>query len=207
MARSVMGQLAKTGEVRRGRIGLTTQDLTAELAKSLAAGVSNGAVVVEVVKGSPAEKAGLRVGDVITAVNGRAIRGSSDLRNQIGLVAIGTEVEFKVLREGREQLFRTRVEALRAPQAGEVESMVPELTGLSVANAERNGRAEAVGVVAVESGSQAWSHGLRPGDVIVAVNRRKVRSTRELMAALRTPGSLVLTVVRGEAVFGITLRQ
>jgi S1-C subfamily serine protease len=60
MARSVMGQLAKTGEVRRGRIGLTTQDLTAELAKSLAAGVSNGAVVVEVVKGSPAEKAGLR---------------------------------------------------------------------------------------------------------------------------------------------------
>jgi serine protease Do/serine protease DegQ len=207
MARSVMGQLAKTGEVRRGRIGLTTQDLTAELAKSLAAGVSNGAVVVEVVKGSPAEKAGLRVGDVIVAVNGRAIRGSSDLRNQIGLLAVGTEVEFKVLREGREQLFRMRVEALRAAQAGEVESTVAELNGLSIANAERNGRTEAVGVVAVESGSQAWSRGLRPGDVIVAVNRRKVRSTRELTAALRAPGPLVLTVVRGEAVFGIALRH
>jgi serine protease Do/serine protease DegQ len=207
MARSVMGQLAKTGEVRRGRIGLTTQDLTAELAKSLAAGVSNGAVVVEVVKGSPAEKAGLRVGDVIVAVNGRAIRGSSDLRNQIGLLAVGTEVEFKVLREGREQLFRMRVEALRAAQAGEVESTVAELNGLSVANAERNGRTEAVGVVGVEPGSQAWSRGLRPGDVIVAVNRRKVRSTRELTAALRAPGPLVLTVVRGEAVFGIALRH
>ena len=207
MARSVMGQLAKTGEVRRGRIGLTTQDLTAELAKSLAAGVSNGAVVVEVVKGSPAEKAGLRVGDVIVAVNGRAIRGSSDLRNQIGLLAVGTEVEFKVLREGREQLFRMRVEALRAAQAGEVESTVAELNGLSVANAERNGRTEAVGVVGVESGSQAWSRGLRPGDVIVAVNRRKVRSTRELTAALRARGPLVLTVVRGEAVFGIALRH
>lgn len=207
MARSVMGQLAKTGEVRRGRIGLTTQDLTAELARSLAAGVSNGAVVVEVVKGSPAEKAGLRVGDVIVAVNGRAIRGSSDLRNQIGLLAVGTEVEFKVLREGREQLFRMRVEPLRAAQAGEVESTIAELNGLSVANAERNGRTEAVGVVGVESGSQAWSHGLRPGDVIVAVNRRKVRSTRELTAALRAPGPLVLTVVRGEAVFGIALRH
>src|SRR5689334_22309391 len=81
MARSVMAQLVKFGEVRRGRIGLTTQDLTAELAKSLAVPPTllRGAVVVEVVKGSPADKAGLRAGDVITAVNGRAVRGSPDL--------------------------------------------------------------------------------------------------------------------------------
>jgi serine protease Do/serine protease DegQ len=207
MARSVMSQLTKYGEVRRGRIGLTTQDLTPELVKSLPAPLSNGAVVVEVVKGSPAEKAGLRVGDVIMAVNGRTVRGSPDLRNQIGLTAVGSEVEFKVVREGREQLFRVRVEALRAAQANEVEATVPELNGLSVANAERNGRSEAVGVVGVEAGSQAWTHGLRPGDVIVAVNRRKVRSTRELIAVLRSPGPLALTVVRGEAVFGIVLRQ
>jgi Do/DeqQ family serine protease len=207
MARSVMSQLTKYGEVRRGRIGLTTQDLTPELVKSLASPVSNGAVVVEVVKGSPAEKAGLRIGDVIVAVNGRTVRSSSDLRNQIGLTAVGSEVEFKVLRESREQLFRMRVEALRAPQANEVEAAVPELNGLSITNAERNGRSEAVGVVGVEPGTEAWTHGLRPGDVIVAVNRRKVRTTRELIAALRSPGRLALTVVRGEAVFGVIVRE
>ena len=207
MVRSVMNQLTKYGEVRRGRIGLTTQDLTPELIKSLPAPLSTGAVVVEVVKGSPAEKAGLRVGDVIVAVNGRTVRGSPDLRNQIGLTPVGSEVDFKVVREGQEQLFRVRVEALRAAQANGVEAAVPELNGLSVTNAERNGRSEAVGVVGVESGSQAWTHGLRPGDVIVAVNRRKVRSTRELVAALRSPGPLVLTVVRGEAVFGVVLRK
>jgi len=207
MVRSVMSQLAKYGEVRRGRIGLTTQDLTPDLAKSLAVAVNNGAVVAEVAKGSPADKAGVRVGDVIVAANGRTVRSSSDLRNQIGLLAVGSEVEFKALREGREQAFRLRVEALRAAQGAEIEAAVPELSGLSIANAERNGQSQAVGVVAVEPDSQAWSHGLRPGDVIVAVNRRKVRTTRELVAALRTPGPLVLTVVRGEAVFGVTLRQ
>jgi serine protease Do/serine protease DegQ len=207
MARSVMAQLVKYGEVRRGRIGLTTQDLTQELARSLGvAAAGRGAVVVEVVKGSPADKAGLRAGDVVVAVNGRPVRGSPDLRNQIGLAPIGSELELRVLREGREQPVRMRVEALRAATTAQGEK-VTEVTGLSVANAERNGRPEAVAVVAVESGSPAWSHGLRARDLIVAVNRRKVRTVRELMDALQTAGSLTLTVVRGEAVFAVVLRK
>jgi Do/DeqQ family serine protease len=208
MARAVMAQLVKYGEVRRGRVGLTTQDLTLELAKSLSvpAAVARGAVVVEVVKGSPADKAGLRAGDVITAVNGRAVRGSPDLRNQIGLAAIGSEVELKLLREGRELSTRLRVEALRPTQSAQGER-VAEVNGLSIANAERNGQPEAVAVVSVEPGSPAYSHGLRPGDLIVAVNRRKVRTARELLSELRGEGPLALTVVRGEAVFAIVLRK
>jgi C-terminal processing protease CtpA/Prc len=64
-----------------------------------------------------------------------------------------------------------------------------------------------VAVVTVEPGSPAWSHGLRPRDLIIAVNRHKVRTTRELMQALRLPGPLTLTVVRGEAVFAVVLRK
>jgi serine protease Do/serine protease DegQ len=207
MARSVMAQLVKHGEVKRGRIGLTTQDLTPELAKSLGvAAAARGAVVVEVVKGSPADKAGLRAGDVVVSVNGRPVRGSPDLRNQIGLAPIGSELELRVLREGREQPARMHVEALRPTTSAQGEK-VTEVTGLSVADAERNGRPEAVAVVAVEAGSPAWSHGLRPRDMIVAVNRRKVRTVRELMDALQTDGPLALTVVRGETVFAVVLRK
>ena len=207
MARGVMIQLAKYGEVRRGRVGLTTQDLTPELAGSLGVPpATRGAVVVEVAKGSSADKASLRAGDVIVSVNGRAVRGSPDLRNQIGLAAVGTEMELKVLREGREYPVHLRVEALRATLGGQGER-VPEVNGLTIGNAERNGRPEAVAVLSVEPGSPGWAHGLRPGDLIVAVNRHKVRTTRELIAALRTEGTLALTILRGDTFFAVILRR
>ena len=206
MVRAVMSQLVKYGEVRRGRIGLTTQDVSPELARSLNLRVGQGAAVVEVAKGSPADKAGLRVGDVVMAVNGRAVRGSPDLRNQIGLVPIGDEVEFKVLRDGRERLFKTRVEAVQPAEASGSES-IPELAGASVGNAERSGRSEAVAVVDVTRGSPAWVHGLRAGDLIAGVNRTKVRSVAELLAALKTSGPIVLTVLRGDAVFAVVIRR
>ncbi len=207
MARAVMTQLVKFGEVKRGRVGLTTQDLTPELAASLGvAPATHGAVVVEVARGSPADTAGVRTGDVVMAVNGRAVRSSSDLRNQIGLAAAGTDVELKLLREGREQMVRLRVEALRATSSRQGEP-VAEVRGLTIANAERNGRPEAVAVVTVEPNSPAWGHGLRKGDLIVAVNRQKVRSTSELLVALRTEGALALTVVRGETNFAVVLRK
>ncbi len=113
MVRAVMRQLVNYGEVRRGRIGLTTQDVTPEQAKTLGALASQGAVVVEVAKDSPADKAGVRTGDVIVAVNGRAIRGSADVRNQVGLIPVGQEVEFRVLRDGRVLVLKVRVERQR----------------------------------------------------------------------------------------------
>ena len=206
MVRAVMNQIVKYGEVRRGRIGLTTQDVAPELAKALGARSAQGAAVVEVAKGSPADKAGLRVGDVIVAANARGVRGSSDLRNQIGLVPVGEEVEFRVLREGREQTLRARVEPVRSAEASGSES-IPELAGITVGTAERDGRPEAVAVVEVTRSSPAWSHGLRTGDLIVAVNRAKVRSARELTAALKAPGPLVLTVLRGDYAFAVVVRR
>jgi len=159
-----------------------------------------------VVKGSPADKAGLRPGDVIVSVNGRAVRGSGDLRNQIGLSAVGSELDLKVLREGRESPVKLRVEPLRAAAAGQGERLA-EINGLTIGNAERNGRPEAVAVISVEPGSPAWNHGFRPGDLIVAVNRHKTRTTRELMAALRAEGPIAVSVLRGDSVFAIVLRR
>ena len=72
-------------------------------------------MVVEVAKDSPADKAGVRTGDVIVAVNGRPTRGSADVRNQVGLIPVGEEVEFKVLRNGRVFPLKARVEEMRSP--------------------------------------------------------------------------------------------
>ena len=206
MARAVMSQLARHGEVRRGRIGLTTQEITPELAKALGLTPNQGAVVVEVAPDSPAAKVGLKRGDVVVAVNGRGVRGSSDLRNQIGLLAVGEDVEFKVRRDGRELVFKAKVESLHAATAlGN--QVVAELQGATVGTVESGGKPNAVMIVEVELDSPAWSHGLRPGDVIVAVNRRKVSSTRELIAALKAPGRAVLSIVRGDYLFAIALRR
>ena len=206
MARAVMSQLARHGEVRRGRIGLTTQEITPDLAKALGLTPNQGAVVVDVAPESPAAKVGLKRGDVVVTVNRRGVRGSSDLRNQIGLLAVGEDVEFKVLRDGRELVLKTKVGSLRAATAlGN--QIVAELQGATVGTVESGGKPDAVMIVEVEPDSPAWSHGLRPGDVIVAVNRKKVSSARELIAALKAPGRAVLTVVRGDYLFAIVLHR
>jgi serine protease Do/serine protease DegQ len=206
MARAVTAHLAKYGEVRRGRIGLTTQDPTPEIAKALGLTPNQGALVVEIAPDSPAARAGLKRGDVVISLNGRAVRSSADLRNQIGLAAVGDTEEFKVLRNGKELVLKAKVDNPKTARARDFEP-VPELIGASVGTLESGGKPEAVAVIEVVDGSPAHTHGLRAGDVIVAVNRKKVRSSAELIAALKVPGRVVLSVVRGEYVFGLVLRK
>ena len=204
MARSVMAQLAKFGEVRRGRIGLTTQDPTPELARALGLTANQGALVVEVAPDSPAAQAGLKRGDVVVSLNGRKVRGSADLRNQIGLAAIGDSEEFRILRKSKELVLKAKVES---PAKARDFEPVPELVGASVGTLESDGKPEAVAVVEVAEGSPAYAHGLREGDVIVAVNRKKVRSSAELIAALKIPGKVVMSIVRGNYVIALPLRK
>jgi serine protease Do/serine protease DegQ len=206
MARAVMTQLVRHGEMKRGRIGLITQDPKPDVARALGLPPNQGAIVVEVAPDSPAAKAGLKRGDLVVALNGRAVRGASDLRNQIGLAAVGDVEDFKVLRDGKEIVMRARVESPRVAEGRGTEN-VPELSGASVATLENGGKPEAVAVLDVAPGSPAYAHGLRKGDLIVAVNRKKVRTSAELIAALKTPGRLVLSVVRGDYVFGLALRR
>jgi Do/DeqQ family serine protease len=206
MVRAVMSHLARYGEVRRGRMGVTTQDLTPALAKALGLTPNVGAVVVEVVPDSAAGKAGLKRGDVVLALNGRAVRSSADLRNQIGLAAVGDREEFRILRDGREMIVAARVESPVPPAARGLES-IPELAGVSVGTLDSGDKPEAVVVTDVVVGSPAQTLGLRRGDVIVAVNRKKVRTPAELIAGIKVPGRVVLSVVRGNLVFGLVLRR
>ena len=210
MARVVMEQIIRFGEVRRGKLGIETAELTPELAKTLNIPVSEGAVVAGVEPGQAADKAGLRRGDVIVGANGRPVRGSADLRNKVGLIPIGEEVELRYLREGRQQTTRARVGQpfTLAQVDGQA---VPELSGASVTNIERGmplfGRIEGVIVAKVEQNAPAWQQGLRPGDVIYGVNRRRIRNVNEFMQVVRAAqNQLSLLLVRGDYRITILIR-
>jgi serine protease DegQ len=103
LARDVMEQLIAHGEIKRGQLGIMIQKLTPDLARALRISVVTGALVTEVVAGSPAEKAGITAGDVITKVNGQPISTASDLRNKTGLMPIGTELHITLIRKGASQ--------------------------------------------------------------------------------------------------------
>jgi Do/DeqQ family serine protease len=101
MARSVMDQLIRYGAVRRGQLGVSMYTVTPDIAHSLGLASAVGALVSQVVEGSPADKAGLRVGDVVTAVNGQPIKSNSELRNIIGLLRVGDSIDIGLVRDGR----------------------------------------------------------------------------------------------------------
>ena len=212
IAIAVMRQLSEHGEMQRGRIGVTIQDLTPDRAEALDLDVEYGAIVSRVEPGSPAEEAGLQAGDVIVAVDGVGTEGSRDLRNAIGMVRVGEAVEVDVQRERRRLRFSVRVggDAQTGARLGAVEPP-PPLEGAALRDLRQGdpayGRIEGVIAAEIEPGSPAARNGIRPGDVIVAVNRRRVRNAADLEAAFEQAGSvLALNVLRGNARLFIVIR-
>jgi serine protease DegQ len=200
MAQAVVEQLAEYGEVRRGRLGVLIQDLTPELAEALNLAISEGAVVTGVEAGSPAEEAGVATGDVMVAIDGTEVTGSADLRNRIGLVRVGGKVTATVLRNGKRKDFEVRVAKVeRATYAGD--QSAPQLSGavFQAMGSEHPlaGQVDGVVVADVERDSRAWRNNIRPGDLIIAINRVRVRNLEELNSALRRTGrSIAVDVIR-----------
>jgi S1-C subfamily serine protease len=109
MARAVMAQLIEHGEVHRGQIGVAVQDLTPDLAETMALDLRGGAVVAQVAPRSAAAAAGLQPGDVIVEVNGSPIADAADLRNLVGLLPVGTELGIVLYRDGQELSVDARI--------------------------------------------------------------------------------------------------
>jgi len=212
MAKNVMEQLIRTGTVRRGKLGVGIQPVTAEIAESLKLREVRGAIVNSVEAGGPAERAGIRVGDVILAVNGTPVNDSNDLRNRIAAFQPGTEVTLTIWRDGREQQVRATLAELqmpmqgrrRTPGGGETQPggrlgiVVEPLTPQTAERYGIRGQAQGVIVTDVDPDGPAAEAGLRPGDVIREVNRQPVRTTADLETAVRSAGDrpLLLLVSR-----------
>ncbi|HXH02854.1 MAG TPA: DegQ family serine endoprotease [Candidatus Competibacteraceae bacterium] len=209
MVQKLMEQLVRYGEIQRGQLGITTQDLNAELAQAFGIPANGGAVVTEVLPGSAAERAGLKPGDVITAVNGKPIQSAGALRNAIGLLRVGDNVTLDLLRNGRLQQVTARIREFTAAQAKGA-SIDARLTGATfkdiVPGDPLHGRVEGVLVADVARGSPAARAGLRPGDVITGVNRQAVTNTEELQRLAAAGGDLLLNVQRGRSALFLLLR-
>jgi len=203
MAHSVMDQLIKYGSVKRGLLGVSMYTVTPDLAKSLGLKNTEGALVSQVVDGSPAEKAGIRTGDVITSVNGQPVKSNSELRNAIGLLRVGDKVEVGLLRDGKPLRVTAVISDTTAGVLGPAESIHPDFEGATLADAPDEGGAL---VKNVEPGSAAAQSGLRNNDIIVGANKGKVMNLQQLRERARNQPALVLEVRRGNTIILIALR-
>ncbi len=195
MARSIADQLIEYGEVRRGRLGVGIQDLTPALARAFGIARKEGAVVSQVDEGSPADKAGIEVGDVITAVNGDSIRGSSELRNYIGLLRIDTEIGLDIVRDGKPMKLTAVIEA---PPSSNLQGnrLSDKLAGAYFQDVTIDGD-PAIAVAAVERGSPADRAGLAEGDIIVSVNRQRVGNSSDMAKAIAlNDRALLMNIIR-----------
>jgi len=195
IAYAVMDQLIRFGEVKRGRLGISMTDVV---------GGGEGATIADVQADSPASKAGLRKGDVVTGFNGRPVRGPAELRARLGVVPVGDTVELQVQRGSEKRTLKAQIGPIESGGSGG--ESVQELAGAVLQEVSRSGLPgpnRAVLVTAVKPESPAFRHGLRAGDLIVGVNARRVTSVKELTAALRTRGNVQLNVLRGDNVFSI----
>ena len=209
LARKVVTQLKEKGRVIRGRIGVSIKPtpLTEDDKDAFKLENKNGALVVGVEKGSPAEKAGLQKYDVIVEVNGEKVTDSNNLKLKIANIEPGKKVEIKVIREGKEQAFSVTVEELD-PAEAKVETKSSDkdlgftIRELTPTLARRYGLETQEGLIItqVRRYSEADRKGLTAGDIILEVNRKKVATVDELerMMAKFESGQAIILLVRTE---------
>ena len=207
IARQVQQHLVRDGVIHRGHLGIAIQDLTPDLAQAFDLEVSRGAVITQIDARSPAERAGLRAGDVVLEVDGKSVRNASELRARLGLLRIDSEVRLGILRDGRERTLTARI---AAPVALEIDgaSVDARLEGVRFTEALHQDGQPRIQVAALEARSPAARGGLREGDVLVGLNRREVRSLDDLRSAAQATrgGALLLNIQRGSSAFFLMLQ-
>jgi S1-C subfamily serine protease len=225
MAKAVMDQLMKTGKVHRGMLGVTIQGIDSDLAASLSLPSARGAIVTSVAAGGPAEKAGIKRGDVITAINNHPVADNNVARNEIAKLAPGSSATVTFVRNGHEENAQVTLAELPVQQRPDSDDESGEgtpnnagnerfgltLQPLTSESAQRYGLdADDQGllVTRVDPSSNAAAAGIRQGDLIQEVNRQPVKTFAEFSSALRQSGSrpaLVLIKRRNNVVY-LTLK-
>jgi serine protease Do len=218
VARNVEDQLIKTGRVVRGRIGVTIQDVNAQLAESFGLDRPRGALVSSVEKDGPAAKAGLQPGDVILGVNGHPIEHYGELSGAVAAMKPGTDTTLQVWRNGKQQNVSVKIAELKEQQQtakgggkphGRSTDQASQL-GLTVRQLEpqEKEQAQTQGSLVVEDVTgPAAAAGVQPGDIILGVNGKRVKTVKELQDAAKSAGkNVALLIQREDAQIFVPLR-
>lgn len=213
LAKSTADQILKYGEVKRGRLGVIGQDLTDDLAKAFNLKINQGVVVAQVLKGSPAEKAGIKERDVIVSVDDSPINDFSQLANAIGLRQPGQTVSITFLRDGKQQTVKAKLtkQTEETTSANDTNEIFSGLKGAQFGSIPENhplaGKVKGVAVLAVAPASPAARSGLRPGDVIVSANRKPITSIKDFKAIAKPDAKqLLLHIRRGRGALFLLIR-
>lgn len=217
MAKDIMNQLIQTGSVTRGYLGIVIQNLTPDLAKSFGLEDHRGILVAEVSEDSPAEKAGLKQGDVIVEFSGKPVDEVGSFRNRVALKTPGSKEEITVLRDGKRKNFLITIgklpeeEFASAAQPHSMDKLGFSVQTLTPDLAQQFGIQDKKGVIvtSVTPGSVAAMAGINPGTVIVEVNRKRVNNTDDFKRAVaQTPesGTILLLIKDGKYTRYVTLK-
>lgn len=198
VTQAIVSQLLSFGEVRRGGIGARFQDLTPELAEAFSLDTFQGAVVSKVLPESAADRAGIRVGDIVISANQRRIRNASDIHNRIGLSPLGETLELEVLSGGKKHIREVEISAIQVPEIDGAE-LSQYLVGAYLKDYIPSGQEEATGVLIakVESGSVAERLGLLQGDILYGVDRQRIRNISYLRQVLSQRRVSAFRIQRG----------
>jgi serine protease Do len=201
MAKSVMEQLIEFGNVKRGALGVGAQDVTPELASAFNTTATKGAAVTQILPNSPAEKAGIQVGDIITNMNGTEIKNANDVVNAVAFERVDSKATITLLRNNKSITVTTTLSDPKK-RSEMSEEQDPFLYGVGLKNfsllSPIHGQIKGVLVVSVEEDSNAWHADLLPGDVITSANQQKVMNIddlRKVVASAKT--TVLLNVLRG----------
>lgn len=206
MVSNLVDQFVEFGEVRRGVLGVVGGELTSDLAKAFGSESQYGAFVNQVMPDSAAEKAGLQAGDIIVAVNGKTVKSFAELRARIGTLGAGSKVTLDIIRDTKRQTFEVTLQ--RATETNVKAKVIhPALEGATLSGTEDNDKVEGVKVTAVEERSRAYANGLQVDDVIIGVNKVRVRDLSELREILDDePNVIALNIRRGDTNLYLLMR-
>lgn len=208
LVKQITDQLLEHGEVRRANLGVQMQDVTPELASAFNLSSDKGAVVTRILEGSAADEAGLKVGDVITAIDGYRLVNAENLRNSIGLLVVGQTIKLDILREGKSKQITATVKETK--QAKIQAAVHPKLSGATFGDIEPispyYGQIEGVMIYSVVANSPAWNAGLRANDIITSVNKEKIKTLEDFKPLVQNNAPLLLNITRNRQAMFLILR-
>ncbi len=207
MVSKIVSHLVDYGEVRRGVLGVDTQDISADLASAFQLDSHKGAVITYVSPDSAADKAGLQVGDIMTHIEQRAINSAADLRNRIGLLRVGEKIQLEVIRKGQKKTLTARIEEEPSIAGEDIASFFKGARLQEIERHTARGQLNRIFIKQVKSRSPAWETGLRAGDVFLSINRTRIESVADLKEVFNYRyRNIIIKLLRDDNVITILLR-